>query len=86
MATGLRRSELAALTWDAADLDERTVEVRATRHRISKQAARVTTTVLVESAPKNRTSHRTVPLVPAVVALLRAHRAAQAAAQIEAAA
>lgn len=70
-ATGLRRGEVLALAWDRVDLDAGTLKVTSTIGRIGGE--------LVISAPKTERSRRTVPLAPAVVELLRKHRAAQAA-------
>lgn len=70
-ATGLRRGEVLALAWDRVDLDAGTLKVAATIGRIGGE--------LVVSAPKTERSRRTVPLSPAVVELLRKHRANQAA-------
>jgi integrase len=75
-ATGLRRGEVLALAWDRVDLDAGTLKVLATIGRIGGQ--------LVISAPKTERSRRTVPLSPAVIELLRKHRAAQAAERLRA--
>ena len=75
-ATGLRRGEVLALAWSRVDLDAAVLKVAATIGRIGGQ--------LVISAPKTERSRRTVPLSPAVVELLRKHRAAQAAERLRA--
>jgi len=58
------------------NLDEGWLKVRKTVGRVGK--------ALVFSEPKTKRSRRTVPLSPAVVALLRKHRAAQAAEKLRA--
>jgi len=58
------------------DLDAGTLAVRATLARIAGE--------LVISAPKPAKSRRVVPLHPAIVALLRAHRATQNAERLRA--
>lgn len=76
-ATGLRKGEALALRWDRVDLDDRTLKVAATLSRIRDR--------LVITEPKTARGRRTIPLSPAVVALLRRHRAAQAAEKLRAA-
>ncbi|MEZ0352390.1 tyrosine-type recombinase/integrase [Mycobacterium sp. pR1184] len=76
-STGLRKGEALALRWDKVDLDAGVLRVAAT---ISRVAGR-----LVISEPKTARSRRTVPLSPAVIAMLRKHKAAQAADRLRAA-
>jgi integrase len=75
-ATGLRKGEALALRWDRVDLDAGTVKVAATISRINQK--------LVISEPKTDRSRRTVPLPPAVVAMLRKHRTDQKAERLRA--
>jgi integrase len=76
-STGLRKGEALALSWDRVDLDAGTLRVSATLGRIGDR--------LVISEPKTARSRRTIPLSPAVVALLRKHRTAQKAERLRAA-
>jgi integrase len=75
-ATGLRKGECLALRWSDVDLDAGTLAVTATLARIGGE--------LVVSAPKTARSRRIVPLHPGLVAVLRSHRAAQAAERLRA--
>jgi integrase len=75
-ATGLRKGECLALRWEHVDLDAGALKVVGTLGRICGR--------LVSSEPKTDRSRRTVPLNPAVVALLRAHRTAQKADRLRA--
>lgn len=75
-ATGLRRGEALALRWDHVNLDDKTLKVEATLGRVGGQ--------LVSSAPKTKRSRRTVPISPAIVTLLKAQKAQQAADRLQA--
>lgn len=77
-ATGLRKGEALALRWDSEvlNLDEGWLKVRATLGRVNR--------ALVISEPKTARSRRTVPLSPAMVALLKAHRKSQASERLKA--
>lgn len=76
-ATGLRKGEALGLSWDRVDLAAGTLKVTATLGRIGDR--------LLITEPKTARSRRTVPLSPAVVAMLRKHKAAQAADRLRAA-
>ena len=75
VATGVRRSEALALTWERVDLD-------AARVRIVAAVADDRGDRRVVKAPKTASGRRTVPLDPGTVAALRALRSRQAAAQL----
>ncbi len=74
--TGLRRGEAVALSWSNVNLDGGTIRVEATLSRVGKE--------LLITEPKTDRSHRTVPLSPAVVALLKTQKARQAAERLRA--
>lgn len=69
-ATGMRRGECLALSWDTVDLDAGTARIVATVGAVGGE--------LLFSTPKTARSRRTVPLPPQVVALLRRHKRVQA--------
>jgi integrase len=75
--TGLRRGEALALRWEHVDLDAGTLRVAATTARVGKR--------LVTSTPKTERARRTVPLSPAVVAMLKKHKRQQAEERLRAA-
>jgi integrase len=67
--TGLRRGEALALRWSDVDLDAGVLRVRETVQRIDGK--------LSTGEVKTDRSRRTIPLSPAMVALLRRHRVTQ---------
>jgi integrase len=67
--TGLRRGEALALRWSDVDLDAGVLRVRDTVQRIAGK--------LSTCEVKTPRSRRTIPLSPAVVAVLRRHRVTQ---------
>jgi integrase len=75
-ATGLRRGEALALRWEHVNLTDGSLKVAATVGRVGDE--------LVITEPKSPRSRRTVPLSPAVVSLLKAHKPAQAAERLHA--
>jgi integrase len=66
IGTGLRQGELLGLAWEDLDLDGGRLTVR---HELARIDGRY-----VLADPKTDRSRRTVPLAPAVVQALRAHR------------
>jgi integrase len=74
---GLRRSEVLGLSWDDVDIDAGTLTVRRSLAALS--GGRVSL-----GSPKTAGSVRTLALAPALVALLRARRAEQAAQRLAA--
>jgi integrase len=68
-ATGLRRGEALALSWDAVNLKDATLKVSATLSRVGGQ--------LVITEPKSPRSRRAVPLSAPIVTKLKAHRKTQ---------
>jgi integrase len=75
-ATGLRRGEALALRWQHVNLTDGSLKVAATLSRVGAE--------LVTTEPKSPRSRRTIPLSPAVVSMLKAHRATQAAERLHA--
>lgn len=74
--TGLRKGEALALTWGDVDLVVGMLRVRGTLSRVGKK--------MIVTEPKTEKSRRTLPLSPAMVALLKRHRAAQRAERLRA--
>lgn len=69
LTLGLRRGEALGLRWQDIDLDGRTLQVAAALQRVNH--------VLTLVEPKTKQSRRTLPLTPALITVLRAHRTRQ---------
>lgn len=69
-ATGVRKGEALALKWTDVDTKAGTLAVRGTLSRVDG--------ALVVTEPKTDSSRRVLPLSLAVVAILKAHKKAQA--------
>lgn len=70
LVMGMRRGELLGLHWDAVNLDRETLIVERALQRVGGELKLVAT--------KTRSSVRTIPLPPLVVAALREHQERQA--------
>lgn len=69
--TGARVGELTALTWEDLDLDAGVMHVRRSVSWAKERGVTPTATRFRFYEPKTRSSRRTVPLTPALVAALR---------------
>ena len=76
LTRGLRRGELCGLRWDDVDLDGGALQINRTRVVVDGKVA--------DSTPKTAQGRRSIPLDPSLVALLRRHRAVQAAEKLAA--
>ncbi len=76
LATGMRRGEVAGLKWADVDLEKGHLQVRRTLNRVDGK--------LQFATPKTARSRRRLPLTPAVVNMLKTHKAAQAAEKLKA--
>lgn len=70
LRTGLRESELLGLHWRDVDLEAGTLTVKSALVRVTGEGLR-------DFDPKTAASAATIPLAPAAVSALRAHRARQ---------
>ena len=75
LATGARQAEVLGATWRAIDLERGAFHVTQTLQVMEREFRMV--------PPKTERSHRTIELSPTTVQLLREHRAAQNATQLE---
>lgn len=65
---GLRRSEVAGLKWSAIDFENNTITIKHTLVQVSIKGQRQ---VVGKNKTKNKTSYRTLPLVPEVTEVLK---------------
>jgi integrase len=76
-ATGIRRGEGAGVKWDAVNFDKQSMRVLTYAVRTREKGLHI-------KPVKTERSRRAMPLSPAMVALLKAHRAVQAAERLRA--
>jgi integrase len=82
IGTGLRRSEICALTWSDLDLDEGSIRVQRAAANVEQEivaadGTKVKKRGVIIKGTKTRKSTRTDYLAPFVVAVLRRHRTEQ---------
>ena len=75
--TGIRLGELCALQWGDISLSEGTVNVSKTAQRIQQLGNSDQKTKLIISTPKSTCSHRTIPLPPFLIQILRERQRSQ---------
>lgn len=64
---GLRRSEIVGLKWDAINFQHQTITIKHTVIPVSYQGKQI---IVAKDRAKNKSSHRTLPLVPVFLTLL----------------
>jgi integrase len=71
LATGMRKGELIALTWDCVDFDSKTISITKSAGRVRNQDTKITS--IEVGSPKSKSSYRMIPMLPAVVPILEKH-------------
>ena len=79
LATGMRKGELLALTWDCLNFDERTISISKAANRVRNQKTRKTE--IVVGGPKSKSGYRDIIMLPSVVPILEKHYMMQRAEQ-----
>jgi integrase len=75
LATGMRRGEILALSWDSVDFNSNNIFVKGSISRIKDPDTGVTE--LRFSEPKTKSGKRHVPILPNMIPVLKAHKARQ---------
>ena len=70
LATGMRRGELIALTWDDIDFEHATVSVNKTSVYVKDYYDKNDSWKHIINSPKTKSSKRIIPLLPDIVAML----------------
>ncbi len=68
---GLRRSEVLGLKWSSIDFEKNIIIVK---HKVVQRNGIKNRTVMVKDKTKNKSSYRSLPLLPIIVKLLNEHR------------
>jgi len=71
LATGMRRGEILALTWDSVDFVNQSISVKKSMSRVKDPDTGVTE--LMFSEPKSKSGRRKVPMLDNMVPVLREH-------------
>jgi len=75
LATGMRRGEIMALTWDCVDFKNRSILVKGSVSRVKDPDTG--TTALRFAEPKTKSGRRQVPILSNMIPVLQAHKARQ---------
>jgi integrase len=75
LATGMRRGEILALTWDNVNFGSRSITVKTSVSRIKDPDTKESAILFAE--PKTKAGRRTVPILDSLVPVLQAHRERQ---------
>ena len=75
LATGMRRGELMALTWDCVDFRNKSILVKSSISRVKDPDTGITG--LIFSEPKTKSGRRQVPILSNMIPVLQAHKVRQ---------
>jgi len=82
LATGMRKGELLALTWDNVDFESNTISIKKSANRVRDQETMKTS--IVVGGPKSKSGYREIPMLPSVAPILSKHYMVQQKEQREA--
>ena len=75
LATGMRRGEIMAITWDCVDWKNKQITVKGSISRVKDPDTGIT--ALRYSEPKTKSGRRQVPILPNMIPVLLAHKERQ---------
>lgn len=75
LATGMRRGEILALTWDCVDFKNQSISVKSSMSRIKDPDTGVSS--LVFSEPKTKAGRRKIPILNSMIVVLQDHKKRQ---------
>jgi len=75
LATGMRKGELLALTWDCVDFEKKTITISKSAMRVRNQ--KTMKTEIQVGNPKSVSGFREIPMLPSVIPILEKHNAQQ---------
>ncbi|MCL2078190.1 MAG: site-specific integrase [Oscillospiraceae bacterium] len=75
LATGMRRGEILALSWDNVNLNTKSIMVKSSVSRIKDPDTQKTD--LIFSEPKTKAGRRSVPIVDSLIPVLESHKERQ---------
>lgn len=68
---GLRRSEVLGLKWSSIDFEKNIITIN---HKVVQRNAKKNRTVLLKDKTKNKSSYRSLPLLPIIADILKKHK------------
>lgn len=68
---GLRRSEVLGLKWSSIDFDKNIITIK---HKVVQRNAKKNRTLLLKDKTKNKSSYRSLPLLPSIAEVLKDYK------------
>lgn len=68
---GLRRSEVLGLKWSSIDFDKNIITIK---HKVVQRNAKKNRTILLKDKTKNKSSYRSLPLLPSIAEVLKDYK------------
>lgn len=68
---GLRRSEVLGLKWSSIDFEKNIITIK---HKVVQRNAKKNRSMLLKDKTKNKSSYRSLPLLPIIAEVLKKHK------------